>query len=109
MANVKNGAMLQCTMGGPAYLRVFRPSQIANILDSVPFVNIPPFGACYSSANPAVATGLATQGPCTPMLGGPWAGGDPLQLVGPPQAPALVVGSVMVCAYGGVITIISPG
>ncbi len=116
MANVKLGAILQCSMGtSPASLRVNRPSHIANILDNAPLGNIPSFGMCLSMANPIVAAasaaahGLLTPMPCIPQCVGPWAPGDPMQLVGPPQAPALTRDSILHCTWGGVIQITFPG
>jgi hypothetical protein len=81
----------------------------ANILDNIPFVNIPPFGMCMSMANPAVAAataaalGVLTPMPCTPVTPAPWAPGSPTVLV--TGAPALNDSSKLMCAFAGVISI----
>jgi hypothetical protein len=111
---IRIGAMLRCSFGStPTNLRVNRPSQIANIHDSTPFANIPAFGMCRSMDNPAVAAAsAAVHGelitmPCMPMCAaGAWTPGYPVQLVGPPQAPALGRNSTLLCEYGGLIQII---
>jgi hypothetical protein len=85
----------------------------ANIMDNIPFMNILPFGMCNSIANPAVAgataaaLGVLTPMPCTPVIPGPWVPGCPTVLVA--NMPALNDSSKLMCAYGGVIQIISPG
>jgi hypothetical protein len=85
----------------------------ANIMDFVPIMNIPPFGMCTSPANPAVAAattaaaGVLTPMPCVPVPVGPWKpGATTVMLCG---APALDNTSTLNCAWGGVITFISPG
>jgi hypothetical protein len=45
--------------------------------------------------------------PCTPMLPAPWVPGAPTSQIG--GVPALTTGSLCQCAYGGVISIVSPG
>lgn len=111
---VRNGAMLRCSFGtAPTNLRVNRPSQVANVQDSIPFANIPAFGLCTSMANPTVAAASAAAKlalvpmPCIPMCAaGAWTPGAPMQLVGPPQAPALGRTSTLPCSFGGLIQIV---
>ena len=86
---------------------------IASIADMIPMTNIPPFGMCMSMANPTVAAataaalGVLTPMPCTPLPAGPWKPGSPTVLVG--GKPALTNACMGNCAYGGVITISTPG
>lgn len=114
------GAMLQCSFGAaPASLvvlptnRVLGPTPLANIMDTIPFVNILPFAMCTSMANPAVAAataaalGVLTPMPCTPVPAGPWVPGVPTVLIG--NMPAVDCNCKLMCSFGGVIQIISPG
>jgi hypothetical protein len=114
------GAMLTCSFGvAPSTLvplptpRVMiegRPA--ATVADSAPMVNIPPFGMCTSLANPTVAAatsaalGVLTPMPCVPVTGG-WQPGAPQTLLG--GVPALVSGSICLCAWGGVVQMTMPG
>ncbi|MGI4859081.1 MAG: DUF4280 domain-containing protein [Janthinobacterium lividum] len=113
------GAMLQCAFGAaPAPLnvlpirRVVDGAPAATILDHVPFVNIPSFGACSCVANPMVAAattaamGVLTPAPCVPVTAAPWLPGSPTVLVG--RAPALQTRSQLLCQWGGVIRIVVP-
>ncbi len=109
-------APLQCTFGLAPSTLLPTPKTVmtsnmvaANILDNIPFVNIPPFGMCNSMANPAVAAataaalGVLTPMPCTPVFPGPWApGAANVMLCG---APALDDVSKLTCAFGGVVSI----
>ena len=117
---VCGGAMLQCSFGvAPSSLMVLPKSRvttsmpIANIMDNIPFVNILPFGVCSSIANPAVASataaalGVLTPMPCTPVITAPWIPGSPTVLVA--NMPALNDTCKLMCAYAGVIQIVSPG
>jgi hypothetical protein len=85
----------------------------ANIMDHAPMVNIMPFGMCTSLANPTVATataaamGALTPMPCLPDTPAPWIAGAPTVLLG--NAPSLDNVSKLMCAWGGVIQIASPG
>jgi hypothetical protein len=115
------GAVTMCTFGlAPSTLNVLPVNQTmaggppaANIMDNKPFVNILPFGACISLANPAVAAataaalGVLTPMPCTPVIPAPWVPGSPTVLVG--NFPALNNTSICMCAYAGVISITFPG
>lgn len=114
------GAMLTCTFGmAPSTLNVIRPNVLAegrpaaNVADSAPMANVPPFGMCMSLGNPTVAAataaalGVLTPMPCVPALVGTWTPMAPKTLVG--GMPALVQGATLTCAYGGVISIAVPG
>ncbi len=113
------GAMLKCSFGvAPSTLVVLPTSRTmtgtptANIMDFKPMVNIPPFGMCNSVSNPTVAAataaalGVLTPMPCVPVTT-PWVPGSPTVLVG--NMPALNNSSKCMCAWGGVIEIVSPG
>jgi hypothetical protein len=115
------GAMLKCTFGAaPAPLSVLPINRTiiggkpaATIMDHAPMVNIPTFGVCKTVSNPVVAAataaalGVLTPMPCVPVTPAPWAPGDPDSFVG--EFPALDMGSVCNCAWGGVISIVQPG
>ena len=114
------GAMLQCSFGAaPSALvilpqnRVLTGSPAANIMDNKPMVNILPFGMCSSIANPTVAAataaalGVLTPMPCVPVTPAPWVPGAPTVLLG--GVPALDTQSKLMCTWGGVIQITSPG
>jgi hypothetical protein len=114
------GAMMQCSFGvAPSSLvvlpvnRVLTSTPIANIMDNKPIVNVPPFGMCSSMANPAVAAataaalGVLTPMPCVPVTPAPWVVGAPTVMVG--TGPALNNTAKLMCMWGGVIQIVSPG
>lgn len=85
----------------------------ASIEDYVPLTNIPSFGMCSSMANPAVQaataakSGAFTPAPCMPSVNTAWTPGATRVKVG--GQPALHGGCQAMCAWGGVITISSPG
>ncbi len=114
------GAAMQCSFGAaPSSLVVLPDKQVltgtpaANIMDGKPIVNVPPFGMCSSLANPTVAAataaalGVLTPMPCVPATPAPWAPGAPTVLIG--GMPALDNSSKLMCTWGGVIQIASPG
>jgi Domain of unknown function (DUF4280) len=114
------GATMMCSFGAaPASLlvlpvnRTFTGAPAANIMDGQPFVNVPTFGMCSSISNPAVATatsaaaGVLTPMPCVPVTPAPWVPGAPTVLIG--EIPALNNNSQLMCNWGGVIQITSPG
>lgn len=114
------GAMMQCSFGvAPSTLmvlptnRVLATTPAANIMDSKPLMNVLPFGMCQSLANPMVAAataaamGVLTPMPCIPATAAPWVPGCPKVLIG--NMPALTSDSKLMCSYGGVIQIVSPG
>jgi Domain of unknown function (DUF4280) len=121
MQPVCSGSKLTCSMGaGLSELIVNLPEDPAktsrpwpaNIHDSKPMANIGPFGVCRSMANPHVAAAsAASRGalvpmPCVPTTAAPWAPGDPMTQVR--KAPALSRESRVMCAWGGVIAVITP-
>jgi hypothetical protein len=85
----------------------------ANIMDNKPLVNIMPFGACTSLANPTVAAatsaamGVLTPMPCIPATVAPWAPGAPTLMLG--TMPALNDTSTLMCNWAGVISVVFPG
>lgn len=115
------GAMMQCSFGAdPSNLIVLPTNQVtaggplaATIMDNAPIVNIPPFGMCSSLSNPTVATattaaaGVLTPMACVPVTPQPWAPGVPTILIG--GMPTLDNSSKLMCSWGGVIQIVSPG
>ena len=115
------GAMMQCTFGmAPSSLVVLPTNRVltnqmpdANIMDHVPLVNIMPFGACMSLANPTVAAatsaamGVLTPMPCIPNTPAPWVPGAPTVLLG--NFPTLDNTSQLMCIWAGVITFTDPG
>jgi hypothetical protein len=114
------GAMLQCSFGAaPSSLvvlpanRTLTTTPAANIMDHAPLVNIMPFGVCSSPANPMVAAataaalGVLTPMPCVPATAAPWIVGAPTVLIG--NMPALNNSAKLICNWGGVIQIVSPG
>lgn len=115
------GAMMQCTFGvAPSTLVVLPTNRVlaggppaANIMDHVPILNVPPFGMCQSPSNPMVAAataaalGVLTPMPCIPVTAAPWIVGAPTVLIG--GMPALNDSSKLMCNWGGVISITSPG
>ena len=116
MPLVTNGATLRCSFGlVPSQLRAFSapPAPAATITDHQSMANILPFGQCTCPSNPDVAAAMAanhgtlTPQPCVPVTLGPWVPGSPTDLVN--GVPALTMTSVCHCAYGGTITILTPG
>ncbi|MFO7639968.1 MAG: DUF4280 domain-containing protein [Candidatus Competibacteraceae bacterium] len=119
--HVCSGAMLQCSFGlAPSTLMVLPVNRTmtsympaANIMDHVPMVNIMPFGACTSIANPTVASataaamGVLTPMPCIPVTPAPWVPGAPTVLLG--NMPALNNTSTLMCTWAGVISVVNPG
>jgi hypothetical protein len=118
---VCNGATLQCSFGlAPSTLVVLPVNRVttgsqpdATILDNEPLVNIMPFGMCTSPANPSVAAataaamGVLTPMPCIPVTPAPWVAGAPTVLIA--DAPALDNQSTLMCTWGGMIQVVSPG
>ncbi len=74
---------------------------IANIMSTIPFVDIPPFILCTSPKNPAAAAAMALGapgGPCIPGVAS-WIPTTPNVMYG--EIPALTMDSMGVCALGG--------
>lgn len=119
--HVCNGATLACVFGvAPSTMvvlpinRVLTSSQpAATIMDSVPMVNIMPFGVCITPSNPMVAAatsaalGVLTPQPCLPVTVSPWTPGAPNVLEG--GQPVLDNTSTLMCMWGGTITVVVPG
>lgn len=118
---VINGAPCTCSFGTAPSSLVILPTNCVNaakqsaatIMDNIPFVNVMPFAMCTSLANPAVAAatavalGVLTPMPCTPVPVGPWAPGvPPVTIKG---MPVLDNASTLMCSYAGVITITFAG
>ena len=112
------GAMMQCSFGmAPATLVansqptvMVASKPIATIMDNKPMANIPPFGMCTCPSNPATVKPppvMFAPAPCVPVIVGPWAPGSPTVMAG--NYPALNNSSKLMCAWGGVISIVSPG
>jgi hypothetical protein len=81
--------------------------------NTVPNVNITPFGMCSSMANPAVssataaAMGVLTPQLCTPMIVGTWMPFSATVLVG--GKPLVKTDATVNCTYAGVISVVAPG
>lgn len=118
---VANSAVLRCAMGTAPSVLVVLPElpvlsmgEPAAVIESmVPDENILSFVMCESLANPAVAaataaaSGVLTPQPCVPVLAAPWLPGS--MRVRIEQQPALIAGSVCMCAWAGEISIEFPG
>ena len=107
---VCGGAQLMCAFGmAPSMLNVLPNNKT---MTTMPLANIMPFGMCTCPANPQVAAataaalGVLTPMPCIPVIPAPWAPGSPTVMIG--TAPALNNTSKLMCAYGGVISIVNP-
>jgi hypothetical protein len=72
-----------------------------------------PFGMCMSPANPEVAAataaalGVLTPMPCIPATTAPWTPGSPTVLLD--NMPALDNSSMLMCMWGGEISITMAG
>jgi hypothetical protein len=118
---VVNGAQLQCSFGAaPSALVITPTGQVnaskapaATIMDNVAMMNIVPFGLCSAPSNPQVAAATAAAGgvltpqPCIPVVSAPWVPGSPTVLIA--KKPALNSSSTCMCAWAGMITIVTPG
>jgi len=111
---------MMCSFGlAPSTLMVLPVHQTlastpaGNISDSAPMVNVLPFGACTSLANPTVASataaalGVLTPMPCIPVPTGTWIPGSTKVML--KALPTLHNTCKLMCAYGGVIQILNPG
>ncbi|MDD5321420.1 MAG: DUF4280 domain-containing protein [Methylococcales bacterium] len=119
--HVCNGAGLMCSFGlAPGQLTVLPVNRVmtssqpaATIMDHQPLVNIAPFGACVSLANPMVAAataaalGVLTPQPCIPVTVTPWVPGAPTVLLG--NQPSLDNTCKLTCLWGGLIQVTVPG
>jgi hypothetical protein len=108
---VCTGAALQCSFGtAPS---TFAASGIevsataaAGVVTDVAPSNIPPFALCTSAANPAVAAAQGAPQPCVPVLA-PWTPGSGSVTIG--GVAALDDSCQCQCAWGGAVTVSSPG
>jgi hypothetical protein len=119
--HVVHGAVLQCDFGmAPSALAVLPQNRTmvnevnaANIGDHLPMANIQPFGMCMCPANPQVAAataaalGVLTPQPCLPVTPAPWTTGSPTVALS--ELPLLNDSSMLMCTWGGMISITSPG
>ena len=112
------GANLQCSFGAaPSTLIVNSQTTVlvaskpaATIMDCKPMGNIPPFGMCSCPANPATVKPppvMFAPAPCVPVITAPWTPGSPTVLLG--GSPAHNNSSKLMCAWGGVISVLNPG
>ena len=118
---VCNGAAMTCSFGvAPSTLTITPENRVttsngpaATIMDHVPTKNVMPFGMCTTLSNPQVAAatsaalGVLTPQPCIPVTTAPWAPGSPTVMIG--NKPALNNSCKLMCAWGGVISITTPG
>lgn len=114
-------AMCKCSFGTapstymalPIHQTLTMDKPAANIMDHAPFLNILPFGLCLTITNPMVAAataaalGVLTPMPCIPATTAPWIIGEPTILLS--NMPTLSNTSILMCQWGGVITIAMPG
>ena len=122
MPSTVAGAVLQCTFGEAPCQMGPTPGETSTIGGqpactagtNVPFVNITGFTNCKSLANPATLAstiangGKLTPEACTPITaGGDWVPGFPK---GMHKGKAMLTdSSILMCAYGGVISVVQPG
>lgn len=120
MEYVCTGAVMKCTMGTSTAKLKATPKSVslvgkdqANIADFVSMVNVPGFGRCRSLAYPPTAAATAanhghlTPMPCVPGTCPFWSAVDRNSLVC--GQPALLKAATLKCAFGGTISIVSPG
>jgi hypothetical protein len=118
---ISGGCSIKCSFGSAkASLKLTGPARPACIADCKPYANIPPFGLCRSMANPVVSSlTMAAQaaqaqsgkpgaaqivpGACMPVLATGWTPAAQFELV--QNLPTIDKNSILMCVYGGVITI----
>ena len=111
---VKVGAKTVCSCGSQTTSLVF-PMSPGRVIANVRDIPMGSYGKCHSLYNPKVQhamqmkDGLFTPQPCQPAFQSTWSPGSPLELVGTPPAAALGMNSTIVCAFGGVVTIVDKG
>ena len=118
---VCSGAKISCSFGsGPKSMLVLplnrtltaNTKPIANILDIIPFVNIPAFGNCLS---PAQSNELENGRTCPRFYSvflhshtvSPWSPGAKKTKIG--QQPVVLANSKTMCAWAGSISVVNPG
>ena len=77
------------------------------IMDFIPFLNIEPFSLCMSPLNPEVIAAFGIPMPCMPITVAPWIPVEPTVILG--GEPALDESSILMCLWGGVISVLFPG
>jgi uncharacterized Zn-binding protein involved in type VI secretion len=111
MATCPFGAAPSALVGLAAPTVLIEGKPAMTMRDNIPMANVPSFGLCSSPANPTVAAataaalGVLTPMPCVPVLG-PWVNTAVTTLVG--GAPAVTVGSMTPCVYGGTVQVVNP-
>lgn len=101
---VVTGAMCLCSNGvAPSILTAISNILVSNrpvltILDNIPLLNVMTFGVCRMGTIPL---------PCIPTAVAPWIPCKPTVIAG--RGPILVMESKLICARGGIISILSPG
>jgi hypothetical protein len=118
---IPGGCPIKCSFGSAkSSLKIAGPARPACIADCMPYSNIPPFGFCRSMANPVVSSLTmaaqamqaqsgkpgATQivpGACIPVLAAGWTPAAQFDLVA--NLPTIDKNSILMCVYGGLITI----
>ncbi|MDR0433523.1 MAG: DUF4280 domain-containing protein [Gracilibacteraceae bacterium] len=116
---VVTGATYVCTFGTvPGVLKAAQAKVLAGgapaavISDVAPMAAITPCGLCTTVSNPAVAAataaalGVLTPQPCIPAPVGTWLGSRAPQIAG---TPGLSSEAKLLCSYGGLISVVSPG
>ena len=115
---VCTGATMQCAMGTtPSNFAAMGAAVTTNtpvgVVTDITLSNIPPFGLCQSPSNPqvaaatAAAAGVLTPQPCMPLVPAPWAPGS--SVVALDGVPVLDDSSQCTCAWGGAVSVTSPG
>lgn len=111
-SHVEHAALVRCQFGSvSAPLNVTGPWPLATVRDSVPFVNVQPFGVCVCLGNPQVASATAAAGgvlapaPCVPVTAGDWLRGNARLRVG--GVPGLAPDSIVQCRWGGVLSLVT--
>jgi Domain of unknown function (DUF4280) len=110
-SQVCTGAKLKCSLGSKPCTFSASGADVsatgaAGVVTDVAVANVPSFGLCTSGANPAVAAASGTPQPCVPVLT-PWTPGAAHVTIG--EVAALDESSQCNCAWGGVVTVMSPG
>ena len=121
--HVCHGAMIKCDQAVPPgtaslivlpiHMSLTSNKPAANILDFVPFMNIPTFGMCNAKTNPmviaatAAALGTPTPAPCIPATVAPWSSGSSTVMLD--NQPALNKSSTTKCLWLGTVSIVQEG
>ena len=108
---VSTGATVMCTFGAaPAEFTAsgmdVSATTPAGVITDVTVANIPTFGMCAAPTNPQVIAAFGSPVPCLPVLQ-PWTPGSARVTIN--GVNALDDTSQCVCAWLGVVTVMSPG